>query len=62
MIGAGIWNLLAEPASPREAAEAIAAAFPDADPSIIEADVAALFAALAAEGYILPDEGGAANA
>ena len=53
-LGAGVWNLLSEPISHREACEVLCGAFPDADPGKIGSDVARLFAALAREQLIVP--------
>lgn len=50
-IGAGIWNLLAEPIEETEAAEVLAMAFPDVDPDIIAGDVNALFTDLHRSGF-----------
>ncbi len=64
-LGAGIWNLLAEPVSAAEAAGIVAGAFPDADPVAVAADVARLFAELAGSGLIDiagPDAGAEAAA
>lgn len=56
-VGAGIWNLLAEPTDEREAGEVLAAAFPDVDPRIIADDVAALFLDLHRSGFaVAPDD------
>lgn len=52
-VGAGIWNLLDEPMAAAEATDLLAAAFPDADPRLIRADVDDLFAALDASGLAL---------
>ncbi len=44
--GRAVWELLAEPCSEAEAAGLLIAAFPDADPALIERDVVTLFVAL----------------
>ncbi len=51
LVGAGIWNLLAEPTGESDAAQALAVAFPDVDPRIIADDVAALFGDLYRSGF-----------
>lgn len=53
-IGTGIWNLLAEPTSPNDAVEILAAAFPDTDPAQIDQDARALFGELEAAGFVEP--------
>ncbi|MBL0935265.1 MAG: PqqD family protein, partial [Rhizobiaceae bacterium] len=53
-IGTGVWNLLAEPTSPNDAVEILAAAFPDTDPNRIEQDARGLFGELEAAGFIEP--------
>lgn len=53
-VGAGLWNLLGEPATEEEAAEILCGAFPDANPKAIARDVRTLFAALLAGGFVLP--------
>ena len=52
-MGAGLWNLLAEPVTEAEATEVLCGAFPDADPAAISRDVRALFAALFAGQFVL---------
>lgn len=52
-MGAGLWNLLAQPVTEAEAAEVLSGAFPDADPVVISRDVRALFAALFAGQFVL---------
>ena len=54
VMGAGLWNLLAEPVTEAEAAEVLCGAFPDADPAAIARDVRALFAVLFAGQFVLP--------
>lgn len=54
-VGAGIWNLLAQPTDEEEAALALAIAFPDVDPRILARDVMALFADLHASGFAVED-------
>lgn len=54
-VGAGIWNLLAEPTDEDEAATVLAAAFPDVEPHIIARDVAALFSGLHASGFAVEE-------
>lgn len=53
-VGAAIWGLLDRPTSAAQAAEAIAAAFPDRDARAIAGDVAALFHDLSRSGAIVP--------
>ena len=53
-MGAGLWNLLAEPVTEAEAAEVLCGAFPDADPAAIAHDVRTLFAALFAGQFVIP--------
>lgn len=52
-VGAAIWSLMDEPISADEAAALLREAFPGADSHIIAADVAALFSALIAGGFIV---------
>lgn len=56
-MGAGLWNLLAEPATPHDMIEILCGAFPDADPSVVEDDVVRLLAALSKERFIVPARG-----
>ncbi len=56
-IGTAVWALLGEPISARQAAALLAEAYPQVPRAAIEADVAALFAALAAAGFIHPAPG-----
>ena len=56
VLGAAVWRLLAGPASAAEAAAALTAAFPEADPAVIARDVDALFAGLAANRLIVEPE------
>lgn len=51
-LAAGVWNLLAEPASRNDAAEALGYAFPDVDGARIEGDIDLLFGDLFAHGLI----------
>jgi hypothetical protein len=51
-LGAGIWNLLAEPHSQEEIAQIVAGAFPDVERPVIEADVSQLLAGLMSIGMI----------
>jgi hypothetical protein len=53
VLGAGLWNLLAEPTSAAEAVEALSIAFPESDPAVIAEDVMTLFADLAEHGLIV---------
>ena len=55
-IGAGLWNLLAEPISEQESIDILCGAFPDGDRAAIAADVTALFAALSREGLVVAAE------
>lgn len=55
-MGAGLWNLLAEPATQHEMVEILCGAFPDADSSAIIEDVAQLLADLAYAHFIIPYE------
>lgn len=57
-VGAGIWNLLAQPTGEDEAAQALAMAFPGIDPQVIARDVAALFADLHRSGFAVEAEPG----
>lgn len=54
MIGAGVWNILADPTSADEASQLLSEVFPDADRSRITADVDRLFAQLKQQGLIRP--------
>lgn len=54
-VGAGIWNLLAQPMDEAEAAEVLAMAFPDVAPDTVARDVAALFAGLHASGFAVEE-------
>jgi hypothetical protein len=56
VIGTGLWNLLAEGIDQNEAVEVLHGAFPDVDHCVIARDVAALFSALAAARFIVPEE------
>lgn len=51
-IGAGLWNLLAQPTSREEAVEVLLGAFPDIDRGTVAADVTRVFAGLSAAGLI----------
>jgi hypothetical protein len=52
-VGAGVWNLLADPISEREAVEVLAGAFPDVERARIERDIAILLAELIAGNFVL---------
>lgn len=52
-VGAGVWNLLADPVSEREAVEVLAGAFPDIERARIERDIATLFCDLLAGNFVL---------
>jgi len=52
LIGAGIWNLLAEPVSAQEAVQILAELFPEVEAARIEADVGRLLRDLEREGLI----------
>lgn len=52
LIGAGIWNLLAEPTSAKEATQLLVQLFPDVDPGRIETDVGRLLRDLQQQGLI----------
>lgn len=54
-VGTGIWNLLEGPTDEREAALALAAAFPEIDPHTIARDVGELFSSLHASGLAVED-------
>jgi hypothetical protein len=56
VVGIGLWKLLAEGTDQNQAAEVLRGAFPDVDRAVIARDVAALFSALAAADFILPEE------
>lgn len=51
--GAALWQMLDEPATGRDLAEALAAAFPDVSPRCITADVAAALGAMVAAGVLV---------
>ena len=52
LIGAGIWNLLAEPVAAEEAVQILAELFPEVEAARIEADVVRLLRDLEREGLI----------
>lgn len=56
VVGTGLWNLLAEGIDQDEAIAVLHGAFPDIDRAIVARDVAALFSALAAAHFIVPNE------
>jgi hypothetical protein len=54
-LAAALWRLLAEPQSRTDIAAVFAAAFPDAAPAGLAADLDAALAALAAAGLVLAE-------
>jgi hypothetical protein len=52
-IGAGLWNLLAEPLSQDQSIDVLCDAFPDADRRTVSDDVRRLFGDLSREGFIV---------
>ncbi len=56
-MGAGLWNLLAQPTSQAQAVEVLIGAFPQMDRAAVAADVARVFAGLAESGLILDSRG-----
>lgn len=52
MVGAALWNLLAEPVSRNDAVDALCLAFPGVEPEVVERDVARIFASLLAARLI----------
>lgn len=51
--GAGLWRLLEQPVTTREAVDVMAAAFPAVSRQMLEQDVSDLFAALHAQGFVI---------
>jgi len=51
--GAGLWRLLEQPVSAREAVDVMAEAFPAVARKTLERDVSGLFAALYAQGFVM---------
>lgn len=53
-VGAGLWNLLAEPVTQQEAIGVLCGAFPDADRAAVVENVRRIFAALSGARFIIP--------
>jgi len=56
MVARAVWTLLESPASGRDIADILCEGFPDTPPAVIEADVAALLGAFAAELLVLQQD------